>query len=257
MNSIIIIIIIILLIFIMINNLLRHNLCKYEIIFLKKEELLNMLIDNKDNYYNRFYNHDFSARNIKNINEYKELISHSVSEFNQYQKKKLKRSIQQADLFLSKLNLEWFKSENNQKIEWILGCIKGKLYENGLPHTRNNTIIISSEKVNEYDINRLTKTLIHERVHIYQKIFKEDMNIFLVKNQFRIYKERSKDDNIRANPDLDNLIYIDNKNNIYRGVYNEDPQSIEDILYSPYDEQSYEHPFEKMAIDIENIYKNE
>jgi hypothetical protein len=240
----------------MINNLLKNNLCKNQIFFLTKEELLTLLIDNKDNYYNRFYNHDFSARNINNIDQYKELIHHSVSEFHHYQKKKLKKSIQQADLFLSNLNLEWFKSKKNSKIEWIIGCVKGKLYENGLPHTRNNAIIISSEKVNEYDINRLTKTFIHERVHIYQKMYKEDISIFLLKNHFRIYKERSPNDNIRANPDLDNWIYIDNKNNIYRAVYNKDPQSIEDILYSPYDEQSYEHPFEKMAIDIENIYKN-
>jgi hypothetical protein len=78
---------------------------------------------------------------------------------------------------------------------------------------------------------------------------------YLEKNNFKIIKQRTFFDNIRANPDLDNSIYSDDKNNIYKALYNSNkPTSIEDITYYPLKNQLYEHPFEKMAIEIENKY---
>ena len=75
--------------------------------------------------------------------------------------------------------------------------------------------------------------------------------LFLVKNNFTKYKKRTNEDNIRANPDLDNWIYQDLKGDIYEAIYNNNPSSIEDITYKPINNQSYEHPYEKMAIEIE------
>jgi hypothetical protein len=249
--------IILFIIFYIINN---HISIKYiekfnnNIIFLNNNELLNILINNDDNYYNTFYEIDFYARKINNIDEYKYLIKDSVTDFNDIQKNKIKKCIENANLFFSKLKLEWFDGEKNNKINWIIGCIKGKLYENGLPHTRNNIIIISDEKVNNYSEHKLTKTLIHEKVHIYQKKYNNDIKIYLNKNNFIKLKERENYDNIRANPDLDNWIYIDKDKNIYSAKYKNNPSSIEDIIYYPINNQSYEHPYEKMAIYIENKY---
>ena len=53
--------------------------------------------------------------------------------------------------------------------------------------------------------------------------------------------------------DLDNWIYQDSSEKLYKAIYNNNPNSIEDIEYYPVNKQSYEHPFEKMAIYIENI----
>ena len=57
----------------------------------------------------------------------------------------------------------------------------------------------------------------------------------------------------RANPDLDNWIYKDANNNIYKSYYNDMPSSIEDIKYYPVNNQRFEHPYEKMAIEIESL----
>ena len=84
-------------------------------------------------------------------------------------------------------------------------------------------------------------------------MYPNDINIYLNINNLKKYKKKTENDNIRANPDLDSWIYIDNNNNVYKAVYNKNPQSVEDIEYFPYNSQSSEHPFEKMAIEIENL----
>ena len=79
------------------------------------------------------------------------------------------------------------------------------------------------------------------------------MNTYLGKNNFKKIKEIEGIDNIRANPDLDNFIYQDENHNTYKAVYNDKANSIEDVTYYPVNNQSHEHPNEKMAIDFESI----
>jgi hypothetical protein len=223
------------------------------IIFLNRDELLELLIDNNDNYYETFYNNDYKTRNIDTIEEYFEYIKSSVDNFDNDSIIKLKQCINNADLIMEKISFKWFDGKKANKIPWKLGCIKGKLYENGLPHTRSDVIIISKENVKDYNMNKLTKTLIHEKVHIYQKRYPDDMLIYLKENNFIKVKSRENDDNIRSNPDLDNFIYKDAEDNIYKATYLDNAVNIEDIKYSPIDHQSYEHPYEKMAIFIEKM----
>ena len=96
-----------------------------------------------------------------------------------------------------------------------------------------NCVVIASTKLNEYEVLK-----------------------YLQNNNFTKIKEREENDNIRANPDLDNFIYQDENYNTYKAVYNNNPNSIEDITYYPYNEQYYEHPNERMAIEFENILNN-
>ena len=100
------------------------------------------------------------------------------------------------------------------------------------------------------------KTLVHEQVHIYQKMYPNELNYYLKKKNFKRLKKKTKYENIRANPDLDNYIYKDANNEIYRASYNENPKSIEDITYYPFNQQFYEHPNERMAIEFEKILDN-
>ena len=50
-------------------------------------------------------------------------------------------------------------------------------------HTRNNVIIISKETLTK-DSQDLLRTLVHEKIHIYQKIYKQDVNNYLQMNTF-------------------------------------------------------------------------
>lgn len=223
------------------------------IYFVKKDNLNMMLKKDEDNYYKKFYIMDFKARNIDNINQYIAYIEQSTCDFNNEEKKKIYKCILEANKKLKKINFEWFDGKKAIELPWKIGMIKGKLYENGLPHTRNDIIIISKENINNYDEKKLINTLIHEKVHIYQKKYPKDIQIYLDIHKFKKIKNREKDDNIRANPDLNNFIYQDEKKNIYKALYKNNPKTIEDIIYVPYNIQSYEHPFEKMAIYIENL----
>jgi hypothetical protein len=221
--------------------------------FLNIKDSLFILKNDDDNYFKSFYKLDYISRKISCIEDYYLSIDKSVDQFTNNEKNKIIKCTQYADNKLRKIYFDWFNGNKCSKIKWNMICIKGKLYENGLPHTRSNFIIISKDDVNNFSINKLTKTLIHEKVHIYQKIYKEDTEKYLNEYKFKKYKYREENSNIRANPDIDKWIYKDEFNNIYCAKYiNNKPESIESIEYEPYNSQSYEHPFEKMAIYIEN-----
>ena len=58
---------------------------------------------------------------------------------------------------------------------------------------------------------------------------------------------------IRANPDLNNWIYIDENKKLMMSIYNSGyPKSINDITTKP----EYEHPYEMISYVIENKYRD-
>ena len=247
-----IILLIIIILFLKKKKSQKRNFYINKIIIFHKNDLYTFLINNKDNFYNYFYKNDFIARNINNINEYKIKIKYSTANINDYQKKILIDCIIKTDDFFYNLKNK-FINKNILNIPWKFGFIKGKKYENGLPHTRDDVIILNINNI--YNEKDLIKTLIHEKVHLYQKKYKYIMNNYLKINKFTKVKKREPKDNIIANPDLDNFIYKDKNNKIYKAVYNKNPKNINDITYFPFNNEIYEHPYEKMAFDIENLYE--
>ena len=215
--------------------------------FVDKETLIQMLINDNDNFYKYFFSNDYKVRNINNISEYNNYIISSVVNLNQDEKNKV---IQCCNDIVDK-KYSWFDNVKFNDIKWKIGTVSGRLYENGLPHTRNDVIIISKEYINKSSIKELTRTLLHEKVHIYQKLYPEDVDKFLDSYKFRKLKIRDEMDNTRANPDIDQWIYVDGNNNmIYKAEYISNPRSLQDTKLQ---NQLYEHPFEKMAIEISNI----
>ncbi len=133
-----------------------------------------------------------------------------------------------------------------------MGFIDGNEYEYGLPHTRNNIIILPINILSSF--NRLTKTLIHEKIHVYQKMYPDDINKYLDKNGYIKYKNRNEFNNLRANPDLDNYIYMNSNKQIMKAEYIDNPYTINDVIIEPINDYKYEHPLEYMAYNIENLY---
>lgn len=249
-------IIILLLLFYYLNN----NINKIEyfssinVQYLNKNELLNVLINNNDNYYNRFDKYDLIARGVNSIEEYTtNNIKNSTIDLTIQQKNKLEKSIEFANKKLKEINIYGFDGNKCANIPWKIGGIKGKQYENGLPHTRDDIIILPDFKINNKNIEDLARLLVHEKVHIYQKIYKDDIDKYLENNNIKLLKKRNENDMIRSNPDLDNYIYYDDKL-VYLAKYNStNPKSIEDVTYNYNGTQKSEHPFEKMAIEIEEM----
>jgi len=218
-------------------------------IFLSKNDLENILISDIDNFYSRFYKKDFEVRKINNISEYTSKIKNSVTDFTENEKKYISEMISQINNKFENINLPWLNGKKFNRLNWKLGLISGYEYENGLCHTRNDTIIIQRDKLNY----NFYKTLIHEKVHVYQKMYPEDIEIFLKLNNFKKIRKTTESDMIRANMDIDEWIYADQNDNEYKAVFNKNPVDIQDVTFSPCNSQICEHPLEKMAIDISNI----
>ena len=259
MNRFLLILILIIIIFYVLNFFLVKNE-KYEnkifINFLSKSQTNQILLDNQDKYFDKFFKKDLEVRNVKSIDEYKKRIKECTCNFSNDEQNKIKQAISNISQKINKIKTVYYKNINIDKlnqIPWVIGLICSDEYENGLPHTRNHIILLSKEKMNYYSMNKLEKTLIHEKIHLYQKKYHDEVSTYLNKMGFQKIKLREEKDNIRANPDLDNYIYKDNEHNTYKAVYNSNAKDLEDITYYPHDKQNWEHPHEKMAIEFEDI----
>lgn len=205
-------------------------------------------IENNHDFYVRFSDADLSARRVKTIEEYLDKIKPGMSCFSLSEKLKILYCIYRADGRIRQIHFNWYDGEKASRIQWKIGCVQGKSYEDGLPHTIRDTIILSRELVNEYTIDQLTNTLIHENVHLYQKRYPEDARRYLSEYNFSVYKKREPEDLVRSNPDIDDYIYQD-KTTIYKAEYKTpNPSFIEDTKKQ---DESTEHPFEQMALKIE------
>jgi hypothetical protein len=228
------ILIIITSIFIMINNNKKNFNCK----FLSKEETKLFINNDIDNYIKNLSIYDIKARKVNSNEEYKKKVINSCLDFTLEQIEKLKKCSLEAEKFF-----------NNNNI-WTFALIDNN-YEEGFPHTRTNIIFLSPNVIN-YEEIELIKTLIHESIHIYQRYNKKEIKEYLKNNGYSFSRYKPLVSLIRANPDLDNIIYKDRNGIELVAYYNSDnPTGINDITLKNY---MYEHPFEKMAYEIAEIY---
>lgn len=273
------------------------------IYFMTYKETANFFAKDKDNYVRNLSALDLHARGVKTHVEYMNHIEDTAISFTDDEKELLERCAKDADKYLRN---ERFKEVDYGKhlngndiadIKWIFANTYTNYYldvmkenEQGLPHTRENVILLS-KNVLKNDALNLTNTLLHEKIHIYQrynpKIFDTIIKEMGLKELDRKHFKQAK--YIRSNPDTNNKLYYypTAKNNsildIITGgadaadatdaaegtdrvpVYdldkvmvclyrNDKPNSINDVIQKNY---TAEHPYEKIAYEIaENFYKN-
>lgn len=220
--------------------------------FIENDDLYNILL-NSDDFFSSFFDYDWKARKVNNLEEYKLLIKRSCSSFSEIEKEKVKTCCENVDNFFLKINVNGFDNIKASNIEWKLGRVKGREYEYGLPHTRGNDVIILGDENLKDDIKTLTRTLIHEKIHLYQKQNREEVEKYNEYNNIEKLKKREYNDYVRANPDLDGWIYMDKvSNSVLKCVYNSpNPESIIDVKNM---NQKEEHPFERQATVISEMY---
>lgn len=224
------------------------------IIFLPKENLSFILKNDIDNYYNSISKYNLKFRNIENRQDFLNNIHTFLYECNNKEKNIISKAIQKANDCLKTITYPGFYYKKLQHSPWLIGCSKSSNYEFGYPHTRYNVIILNYNNI--YDKN-LYKTLIHERVHIYQKLFPDDIQEFLTHYNFKKIKVQNQYD--RANPDTDNYIY--QKDNIIFECKIESPyinnfydfNNNELQLICTNNSDKYEHPYEFMAYEISEL----
>jgi len=259
--------------FINITETVKDN--KDHIYFMTYKETSTFLRIDNDRYVRNMSELDLHARNVKTYMEYINNIEDTAISFTDEEKELLITCANNADKYLKMEDFKELKygkyinGNDLANIKWIFANTytnrfnnKIKEYEEGLPHTRENIIFVSKH-VLKYDELNLTNTLIHEKIHIYQrynsklfdKIIREMGLLELDKKSFKYTKY------IRSNPDTNNKIYYNNidnnidNNNIMVYMYrNDNPNGINDVVHN---NLSKEHPYEKIAYEIaENFYKN-
>jgi hypothetical protein len=278
------------------------------IYFMTYKETANFFAKDRDRYVRNLSDLDLHARGVKTHVEYMNNIEDTAISFTDDEKELLERCAKDADKYLRN---ERFKEVDYGKhlngndiadIKWIfantytnyhLDTIKE--YEQGLPHTRENVILLS-KNVLKNDALNLTNTLLHEKIHIYQrynpKIFDTIIKEMGLKELDRKHFKQAK--YIRSNPDTNNKLYyyptVKNGNggngssilDIITGYDNSDDDAVAavDAAVPKYDidkvmvclyrndkpnsindviQRNYtaEHPYEKIAYEIaENFYKN-
>jgi hypothetical protein len=227
--------------------------------FLSANETSIFLQNDRDKFVNSLNEINLLARNSKTSSEYISYIIKNTLNFTENQKniiikcfyKSYKimfanlKKIENYGIYKDKLS-ELFFLKN---IRFAL--TKKKAYEYGMPHTRNNIIFLSSFYLDKYIDNplKISKTIIHEIIHIYQRIYRNSYNTHLVTKGWVL--TNTINSKKRMNPDLDNLIWK-RKDKLYFVKFKKNPKNLEDIITVDSSSRN-EHPYEYYAYKISNL----
>lgn len=246
-----------------------------------KKEAGLFLLEDADGYVQSMSKSDLHARKVVCQEAYRLEGYYSTLDPSEEQHSILDKACREADNFFASYivstqtninanlqNLQligYFDAEKARDLPWHFILVKNT-YEEGLPHTRDKYIIISPSLLSK-SFKELVSTLIHEKVHIYQRKYRnEDTYIkplesngkltdFMVsKMNFQKVKKRSEVAcDIRANPDIDDWIYKNPKTNkeMYLCYRSGQPTGIEDVI----GESKEEHPYEYIAYEIAQLYE--
>ena len=222
--------------------------------FMTSYDTAKFLREDPDYFVHNLSPTDLYARNAITHEEYLHRISAASLDFEPDQMQRFSKACQAADeFFLGQTKQDMFHPEDMAKIPWVLAMTEGQKYEEGLPHTRANIIFVASDIDETHDA--LTRTMIHEKMHIYQRMYPERMTQWMEKHGYGRWKQRLGEPRIRANPDLDPWIYIDPQTRQPMAAYyvSDKPSSIRNVYLS---DVGFEHPYERMAYMVASLRWN-
>lgn len=239
----------------------RNKKINVTTIYISRDYINNIIDDS--NYFNRMNNIDLLARNVNSIEAYIKLYKDSIKDFSLDEKKSLSTVCKIIDEYTNKTN-------KFSKIPWKFAKQSNDI-ENGWPHTLGDAIILSSDffKLN----NKIqVKTLLHEKIHIYQRFYPIETNKLFIEWNFKPTDKIKNIQLARNNPDINDFIY-EKEGKIVVQLYNSNnPKGIEDsspYLYNdnpkkitakelniPSVALQYEHPNEIMATLLPDIIIN-
>jgi len=174
--------------------------------------------------------------------------------FTDDQKRRIEKAAYDADNFFKSLQIDGLDTNLIRLIPWNICLTRDNDYEDGFPHTRGDKIFLSTKL--DMSHKNLTATLVHEKVHIYQRLYPQDTMSFLEHNGYYRWKQRFGVPRIRSNPDVDPWIYFNPKTKKPMVAYytSDNPENINDITTAEHPE--LEHPFEQIAYRIDKKYRD-
>ena len=208
------------------------------VIFPSRKDVIHFLLKDYDGYIRSFNGKDLLLRNCKTHIEYMTTYTNNIHEFSNTHKDKLKKCSVEASNFLSNLKNPFINTVKILKLPWKFSMIT-KHVEYGLPHTRGDLIFLPEHIFNGSDTD-IIRTLIHEKIHIYQKKYNSLFVESLLQNGYTELGYLSNDR--MKNPDINNLVYRHPNGRIMykrNGV-------------SGLNSAIWEHPYELIAYTISN-----
>ena len=215
--------------------------------FVPADTVVSFLQSDPDHYYDTFTRFDLRARHVTSVPEYINRIPNTIVDASASLCARIREAVPIVDARLRGIHHVGFNGKKAADLPWRIGFMKenkeNKLYEDGIPHTRVDLIMLPISLAKASD-KYLIDTLFHEKVHIYQKAYPRDLERWLAHNGFERVRRRTKGSRIRANPDIDEWVYRD-ANRVYKCLYrSETPRHIEDVKE---DGLNFEHPFEALS----------
>jgi len=179
------------------------------ITFLSAADTARFLQQDKDGYVSRMTRLDFVARGMA-PDLYLNAIGDAARAYSQQEQSLVTQAIQKADAFFYTCIKTPIPGTTVARIPWKMALTEGRAYEYGLPHTRSDIVFLSSETLAQ-PLEELAKTLVHEKVHIYQRQNSEAIQPWLASNGYEPFdsiNKRQENSDIRSNPDIGDTYYM-------------------------------------------------
>lgn len=240
--------------------------------FLTAEEIAVLLTTDADDYVKSLSPADLAARGgVRTADDYLAAIKGLGVTLDPPRKRALTRAAMDVDGWLSAAaqrsrTVHGVQFAKLRILPWKIAVVAAPApgapavaYEANLPHTRGDVIFIPASYIpaaadaDAATDRRLATTLLHEKIHVYQKAYPTDIADALTAEGYTRHKLRSADPRARANPDLDQWIYKDPKGAVMTATYTSDaPTSITDVTQTH--AAAFEHPYERIAYTIAAMY---
>lgn len=192
----------------------------------------------REGYFNNMNKADLLARQYTTQDEARSKYFGSLRSPNVSEKRVLEFAVAKANAIMH----DYPKLAN---LPWTF-LIAPDFIESGFPHTHYETIILPHSHVSRKSIDDLVDTLIHEKVHIYQRLYPCECNILFTRFwNLKIIGKKQTLQLHRSNPDINMLDYAESGHLIkcfYKDKHNPTLASITG------DER--DHPYEMMAYII-------
>lgn len=250
--------------------------------FLKRAIVKKFILDDTDNYVKHMTLFDLKARGHRTKDEYTIVSASRATDVPIELKKRLRECAQKIDIDcrggVTRIPIAQLRRYNNKKaamdgdadnegcicfdlkcllpIPWVIGMTTSNMYEGGMPHTRSQIIFLTPHHVKHIDDSQLCQLLLHERLHIHQRLEEDLFSSFLCNIGFIRYALRSEfvlniNPLLRSNPDLGPWLYKDCHGTVmYAAFTSAYPKSIRDVEYSNGLDASVEDPYELLAYVI-------
>ena len=213
-------------------------------------------------YFNDMTSEDLHARGVDSIDAYKEKYLLGIHTFlTPGQVKKIDASVAAANDALKPY-------KHAAGIPWKIAVL-GNGPEDGYPHTFKDIIVLTDRLLLGF-VPEVTKTLIHEKVHVFQRMYPAQTHVLLL-NRLKmkvLFMEPPALSRVRSNPDKNRMSYGYGSVCCFQRYGSDTPRNLADsrveCVSSKIDVETpgeddliflneHEHPFEMMAYTISSL----